>query len=1447
MAKDQSEESRMKQTGVLSSILRPGLSRTLLVSFMVMALAPLTLVSTISYLQAKDSLRDAIVEAQQTTIALKTAFIDNWFEYRFLDLEAQSTSLENTRFFEELRGAFEASGKEVGDFVGDNRWTSIVDERGTDLRAFRRTYGYYDVFLIDSDGNILFTAIGEPDLGTNLFTGPYSGTLFARACKQALESGRPTFSDFEFYAPSNNDVAGFLASPIVDEKGEKIGLVAFQIPIDKINGIMQDRTGLGKTGETFLIGADLIMRSNLALHEEDIILNTRVDTGQTQKWHREHIAGTIGKEREVALVYRGHHGRSVLGTHSLIEIAGIRWGLIAEIEEAEAFAAVARQKTVMLGLWSATTLVVLLVALVVSRRIVRPVLALTATAERVRAGNRDLRAEATSEDEVGTLAKAFNSMLDALRDSEAKARQITDTAADGIITIDERGAVLSFNPAAGRMFDYSADEVIGENVMMLMPSSYREQHDTQMARYLETGESHLIGKGREVLGLRKDGTEFPMYISVGEVEVEGQRMFTGIVQDISERKRAEEELRDSEERYHSLFESADDAILLIKGSQIVDCNPKTVEMFGYSVEEVVGQTPALFSPERQPNGQTSGEAAHEKMQAAYKGKPQYFEWLHCHRNGTPIHAEVNLNSLGLSGEQHLIGIVRDVSERKTAEDAIRESEARYRDLFENTSDLIQSVQPDSSIIYVNRAWRETLGYSEEEVAGLSLFDIIHPDSQEHCMALFKSLMAGEDVGLVEVVFVSKDGRTISVEGNVGCSFEDGAPVATRAIFHDVSERKQAGEALRKAHDELEIRVEERTRELETEISERKRTEERLREREGRLRSHTAALGELAKERRLILSDLDAVLRKVTEVTAGAMDVERVSVWFFESDPLKIHCRDLYEAGAGRHSEGAELLADEYPAYFASLEKERTIVAHDARTDARTSEFVESYFTPLGITSMLDAPFWQAGELVGVVCIEHVGSPRQWTLEEESFASAIADLISLACEAAERRRAEEELAKERDNLEITVEHRTQELRESMEKIERTNLQLEEMNQHKSRFLSSMSHELRTPLNAILGFSDLLAGQSFGPLNEKQTRYVTRIDGAGEHLLALINDLLDMAKIDAGAMEVEWENFPPSEAIDAVVNMMNTQFRKKQLSVEIATDPSLKLMSGDRRKCMQIVLNLLSNAVKYTPEGSHIKVTTQRMAGHVRISVADTGTGIEPDQLDEIFSEFHQADRARDEALGGIGLGLALTRRLVELHGGEIGVESEVGKGSTFWFTLPLKLKDEEEAGAKTEAFAMGEAIPIGRRILVAEDNADNLDMVLDMLSIHQHKVAVAKNGQEAVDLAQSFKPDLILMDIRMPVMDGLEATRRLKAMPEFADTPIIALTASAGSESVERCLEAGCIAHLAKPIKSDRLFPVLQEYLPASHHRRLGKEPGNHGTENSHHPHRGRRRGEPRDS
>ena len=409
-------------------------------------------------------------------------------------------------------------------------------------------------------------------------------------------------------------------------------------------------------------------------------------------------------------------------------------------------------------------------------------------------------------------------------------------------------------------------------------------------------------------------------------------------------------------------------------------------------------------------------------------------------------------------------------------------------------------------------------------------------------------------------------------------------------------------------------------------------------------------------------------------------------------------------------------------------------------------------------------------------------------------------------------------------EAILEERARELRESVKTLGDFNTRLQEASKHESQFLSSMSHELRTPLNAIMGFTDLLHGQFFGKLNEKQLGYISQIDKSGKHLLELINDLLDMAKIDAGATSVELEQFHPRECLLSV-DLMSPQFRKKQLKVETHLDPSIATMTADKRKLKQIMLNLLSNAYKYTPRNGRIDIRIEAEAEHIKISVLDTGIGISEMDQSRVFSEFHQTNRVRDEGLGGTGIGLALTRRLVLLHKGEIGVQSELHEGSTFWFTLPNRNLPKKASENQDTNFEMSVPRKTGQRILVAEDNRVNMSMLLDMLSIYEHKVYTARNGLEAVQAAITHQPDLILMDIRMPKMDGLEATRNIRNIPKLAETPIIALTASVGKEMRDKCFEAGCTEHICKPIDSKELFDKLRKFLgtPESMNNTLPKK------------------------
>jgi PAS domain S-box-containing protein len=401
---------------------------------------------------------------------------------------------------------------------------------------------------------------------------------------------------------------------------------------------------------------------------------------------------------------------------------------------------------------------------------------------------------------------------------------------------------------------------------------------------------------------------------------------------------------------------------------------------------------------------------------------------------------------------------------------------------------------------------------------------------------------------------------------------------------------------------------------------------------------------------------------------------------------------------------------------------------------------------------------------------------------------------------ERNRLQAALSAERDKLEATVQQRTRELREAVAKLEETVLRLEDANRHKSQFLRHMSHELRTPLNSILGFTDLLTSGLTGRLDEQQYEYVRQIQEAGSHLLAMISDLLDLARIDAGAIVLEPVTFPPSKICDSVARMMSGRTREKRLNLQIEHHPCVVALRADLNKARQIMLNLLSNAVKFTPDGGTITIRTEpASSGWARISVSDTGRGIAPEHLEHVFDEFYQAEAKKDQAMGGAGIGLALTKRLVELHGGTIAVESEVGKGSCFSFTLPMSAPadvTEPAAPPAVEAPTL-----VGQlNILVVSNGRNGLRILETALEAHGHRVQRAALIEEARERCRTVVPDAIVFDLERATDEALELVRSLRADSRFQAVAMVLLTTDAAPELAAHAHELGFDACLAKPIQ-----------------------------------------------
>jgi signal transduction histidine kinase len=405
---------------------------------------------------------------------------------------------------------------------------------------------------------------------------------------------------------------------------------------------------------------------------------------------------------------------------------------------------------------------------------------------------------------------------------------------------------------------------------------------------------------------------------------------------------------------------------------------------------------------------------------------------------------------------------------------------------------------------------------------------------------------------------------------------------------------------------------------------------------------------------------------------------------------------------------------------------------------------------------------------------------------------------------------------------------------LHQLQLTNTQLIESHRLKDSFLANMSHELRTPLNAILGMTEGLQDHIFGTVNDRQLKALQIVESSSNHLLELINDILDLAKIESGHIKLDFAIASIPLIAQSSLEFVKQQALKKQIQLTIKLAPNLPNLLIDERRIRQALINLLNNAVKFTPTGggsvtlevkqqpSVLNKTTDTTQDYLQISISDTGIGIAPENIQKLFQPFIQIDSALNRKFEGTGLGLALVKRIVELHGGYVDLTSELGVGSCFTILLPcLPLPNPQTKicsgnlpvkPLETELSKPYTDIRQDFLILIVDDDEVNSMTVSSYLKVKGYRFLLAKDGKEAIALTKAHKPDLILMDIQMPVMDGLEATQQIRLDPDVADIPIIALTALAMDGDREQCLAAGANEYVTKPVKLKDLVAMIRNLL-----------------------------------
>jgi len=938
---------------------------------------------------------------------------------------------------------------------------------------------------------------------------------------------------------------------------------------------------------------------------------------------------------------------------------------------------------------------------------------------------------------------------------------------------------------------------------------------------------------------------------------------------------AESDLHRSEARFHTLFDQMPAPVWIIQDNHIIEANPAARAAIGYTGPTAVPHLhPAEVSPEFQPDGQPSRVKAERLIEVVMRQGFHRFEWVHRRADGSDFPVEVTANTLPWDGKPAICCIWRDITEHLCVVEPLRESEARFRALFEYSSDAILLLTP-TDFIDCNPRALELFGLeSQESLAGLHPADLspaILTDGRDARTAAEDYVQAALTDGSCLFEWRSRrmDGREFPSEVLLSSLNVQGKTLL-QATVRDISDRKDAEAALAEAADRY-------RRMLSTtsdafwlvevpsgrilEVNEAAvamlgySAEQLLGMRVSDISVESTAVA-LRSARILATGGTVSETRhrardgRIVEVEVSTMpDAEAKRMYTFirditERKQAELAVRDLNEQLERRVDERTAELAARTQEL--SVAEERLRLALEATSDGLWDWNIQtgenycspSYFRMLHLEPAQFEPTTQSCWLALLHPEDRDRAPRdameklstvghyelefrmctgegeyRWILSRGTLVERAPDgsplrAIGTHQDITERKLAEREIRELNATLENKVQERT--------------AQLAVASKAKSEFLANMSHEIRTPLNAILGLTQLMER---GELAPEQRDLLVKITDAGESLLRLLNDVLDLSKVEAGQLKLEQQSFEIGRVMRRLENLLAPGARERGLRFEVhPPETGLGRLLGDPFRLGQVLSNLAGNAIKFTQQGSvvvSVSVVSQTARSvRLRFQIEDTGIGISPEVMTRLFNPFTQADASTTRRFGGTGLGLSISKRLVEMMQGQMGVTSQEGEGSLFWFELTLeRVQERSEPLAARISPASGKVARLpGLRVLAVDDNRINRFMLERLLKEEGAAVTSRVDGQQAVQTlsADPNEWDVVLMDIQMPVMDGLAATRALRENPVTAGIPVIALTAGALPEERDAALAAGMNAFLTKPLNMEQLLVVLQPYLRAPH-------------------------------
>jgi two-component system, sensor histidine kinase and response regulator len=1054
-------------------------------------------------------------------------------------------------------------------------------------------------------------------------------------------------------------------------------------------------------------------------------------------------------------------------------------------------------------------------------------------------------------------------------------RQVIENIAAGVVILqDDR--IVHANAHAARMLGRDTGALIGAEPATLLG-------DDEHSRPASTFQALLSGATDEAYDefriVRPDSRVCHLASSCTRTDWAGRPAVLCVLHDISRQRAAMDALRGSEERYRTMIESLTEGVMIFDAqARLMGVNAAAERLLGARFEQLrlngladwrpVDVDGRAIPPERFPISvvlATGESVRHELM-----GMPSAelgTRWL-----------DVNCEPLRDAATWQVSGglvSMTDVTESRRVEEALRVSESTNRTLMDALADGVFVAQ-DFRFVYANRLLLERLGYERGEFTGLPFERVVVPSLLPTWNERFRARVGTQEepVRTHEVQFLRKDGSTAEFELVANRTTYQNRP-AVLGVLRDIAERKAAAAELEHHRERLEELVHERTRELEAAVAARIESETFAQtmtdhqptllayvDREQRIQfANRAWLDWFGKTR-------DEVLGRDGRATVGELMMQPA--------------RDVIDKvlrgeamGTSSEMRGADgrvgnfwiyrlpdVVDGEIRGYFFIATDVTEMRRSERRLQELNAKLIQAESFTRGIADNLPVrvAYWDRDlscrfanrvycEWLGKSLDQVLGKTKAEIFGDEHSPERIAYAQAALAGEPQTFETEETGATGRPGIwqvqyipdmqrgevrgffmlasDITASKRAQ------ADLQALNLELvaardvaEDAAQAKSAFLANMSHEIRTPMNVIIGLTHLMQRDAHDPTTADR---LSKVGDAARHLLDIINDILDLSKIDAGKLVLAPVDFSIDAMLARATALVAEGARRKGLALSVDRGDLPQALRGDALRLSQVLVNLLSNAVKFTARGSVVLrcdvLARDNDEWTIRFAVRDTGVGISSEAQARLFSPFEQADGSTTRRFGGTGLGLSIARELALMMGGTVGVESEPGRGSVFWFTAKLQSARAQEQSTPSP----NDAVLASRgaeqtlkerhrdaRVLVADDNRINQQLATELLRLVDLKVEVADNGRIAVDMARRGMYDLILMDMQMPEMDGLEATRLIRDVPELDATPIVAMTASAFGADRDACLAAGMNDHIGKPVHPATLYETLLRWLDESH-------------------------------